>query len=59
MLEHHLREHFSAPVRACSSLLSAPCSAGDGLQQPAPKAAQAVNHPMHALNARLQLDQCL
>lgn len=57
-LEHHLREHFSAPVRGCSSLLSAPCSAG-GLQQPAPKPAQAVNHPIHALNARLQLDQCL
>lgn len=47
--EHHQREHFSAPVGGCSSLLSAPCSAGDGLHQPAPKAAQAVNHPIHAL----------
>lgn len=38
-----------------SSLLSAPCSAGDGVQQPAPKTAQEIT-PCRGLKAWLQLD---
>lgn len=54
-LEHCQRQQFSAPGKGRSSLLSAPCSAGDGVQQPAPKTAQEIT-PCRGLKARLQLD---
>jgi len=44
-LERHWRQQFSAPVEGRRSLLSAPCSAGDGPQRPGPRA---VNPPLHA-----------
>lgn len=45
-LEHPRR--LSAPMEGRGSFLSAPRSAGDGLQQPAPGTAWAVNHPLCA-----------